>query len=232
MNRDRKQVGLVYPSNLAELVPSYLQLAIKTTKDAYNKNNWHDPDKLIFTGTIGSIISLPIPSGLLDSTAVNWADAQTADLLQAVANKVLDRTATVSKAMGHHGEQHVVLEYGGVGAKIYTLFYEFIPQNAREANTVEDIVKALRRAQLPMKGGSVSVVETQKLPDMVKMIVKGPASKNMKFLPCFITRVSVDRSYEGTFIEFSDGNVPSLKMTVELIEISNYTKEIFDRVYG
>ena len=225
---------LRYPDNLSDITPNYLQMAIRTY-DVYHINTMPEADKMVFTGTIGSLISLPIPVGLIDTTAAGWSDEKDANMLQELANQIAEMgpAKKMTGMTSHFGEKHSILRYSGIGAKVWNLFWEFVPQNENEAVMVEEIIKQFRRAQLPEKGVDIKeIISSQKYPNMLTMEIQGPFKKYQKFLPCFITAIAVDRSFDDTFIFYKNGTVPSIRLTMQITEISNYTKEIFDRLYG
>ena len=236
-NYNKKQPMLKYPENLSDIVPSYLQIALKTTPPGYQKQTFKDPVEFGKKGDIYSIINLPIPNGLLDNTDAVWSNEVTANILQSITNNMLDSANLASQVIksqsGIHGEAHIIHTFSNINAKVYNLTWIFLPQSSSEGQEVEKIIKTLKRAQLPSVGSTAmnENIRNMMWPDFVDLKIIGNAGRYQKFLPCFINSVYVDRNFDDTFLEYTDGISPLISLNISLVEISNYTKEIFDEVY-
>lgn len=228
--------SLRYPSDLSDQA-SYILFSIHEAR-GFTTKELQAIDKAQFTQSkIGGQIALPIPNQLQDSSAVNYEGLEDRSLLGEGAKNVLNATApSVQKAVQAGSRYKTTklasqntLLFDSVRIKMFSFSWKLIPQNATEANNIEQIIKQFELAKLPYYNGGNEFLN---FPDYFTIKFGGKQPKLLKFLPCVLTDMSVNMAPDGHFQMYSTGDFPVVELNMTFGELTSRTREIQTSLYG
>jgi len=218
--------ALRFPSNIASKYDQYIKLT-KYRFDGYDLASLRDPTKFGFNTSKGKTIALPLPDNINDTLSHTYNSTHDLDVLgsflqgaaETFGGLVYQQYKHTSGTVGKITQAATFFE--GTDVKRWSFTWSnLIPNNSSEAKALAKMIKSLQY-------GSMVDVQNDLFhhPDIYHVTISGPY-KQMNFLPCFITNISVDSSPLGHTQFYQDGGMPSVAFSIELTEVTNRTKAI------
>lgn len=190
-------------------------------------------------------IFLPIPNGglgvqdslqydevkggvTLDTKAVTIMaeSVKKAGVLGQIATAYQDSAETL---FGRTLNQFLVHTFKGISLRQYTYTWSFIPYSQEDANELNKIIKALRKAALPEYEPNNYTI---KYPDF--WVVRPYANANMLFELNYlvVSDVKVDYGSEGQVTFFKDGNPTQTTLSITFKEVHPQGSEMYGNGSG
>ena len=221
-------MSLVYPSDISSAQSFVTFTRMKNSGFITAELRHIDSKFKNIKTTPVSIIALPIPNGLSDSSSVSYIDNTDSSVLESGGKALLNAVdptgkvkAMVSSTLAVGVTNQQFNTYNAVGIKSWAWSWTLVPESQQEAQAISDIINEFRDIQLPYYGSSDSELN---FPDLVKIKFGGVTPKILKYLPSVITDVSVNT---GDFFQmYTDGNLPEVNLTVSFSEIVSRTRDI------
>lgn len=137
------------------------------------------------------------------------------------------------------------LLFTGLDLRNFTLTYKLVPRSAKEADTIEEIIKTFKKCSLPyMNGGAEALkdsIDPQgfdagfiKVPDLVKVNFMHGGSTNAylpRFKMCALTQVDVNYTPDGTYATTVDGRMVAYQLSLNFQETKLIYREDIDKGY-
>jgi hypothetical protein len=145
--------------------------------------------------------------------------------LEAVIRKALTNTQlgnAVGLVTGNAPNPHLAVSFNGVNLKVYNFTWRFSPNNLTESKTLENIMKQLQAASLPLKDGKFLLT----FPNIVKVDLS--PSNLITFKPCAIDSIAINYVPNGTPSFFKGDDVDrryptEIEMSITLRELDIHT---------
>lgn len=185
----------------------------------------------IYTSVLGGL-RLPIPRKLVDNQTVSWGEQSATSVMGSTAlaaggvrsfGRVGNFLSTaiggskngIEAVLGHAVNPLFFLFFQRPNYKEYSFSWSFAPENEKESKSLEEIIAAFKKHQLPTNLGY-----SLKYPDLAVMkIFTGKNNEFFDMKPCIIQSVQVDYTPAGGPAFLSDGKPSVVTLSVAFKEI-------------
>jgi len=208
-----------FPDNIATM--PYCTFQIKEFK-GYDISMINDPQKFNIETNISETVALPLPDQLQSDLNASYGEFQSlsgvlGDALESVTKSVSSWAKGLSGADVYR-PTGALFQNTSSQTHIFS-WSNLIPETSSEAQNIEDIASALRKASLPNVASGVLALS----PDVVLIKIKD--QKFFTYIDSFITNVSLSTNTSPVNM-YQDGHFPSYSLTVQFLEVTARTKQI------
>lgn len=168
---------------------------------------------------------------LANTVNANSMDAQAAPIKNAVASEILKKSATYSAGTRKAANPRKEQVFKGVEYRRFTFDYQFSPQNAAEAQAVQNIIYMFKYHMHPeFKDDSANFIYIYPSEFDIEYYIGGEQNMNLnKISSCVLTEMNVNYAPNCVFATFPDGSPTQINMTLNFVELEALTKERIDR---
>jgi hypothetical protein len=169
------------------------------------------------TGTINSIIK--------SVTETSTADA--ASMTRFMLSKFIPDSlaGAVNLSVGQSLNPRETISFEGVSLRTHTFQWDLYPDNPRDSQRIQDVIKALKLNVLPetvdIGTGSQGIKKAfLKFPRTCKIFLIGvDETFYMQFKPCMVTSMTVDYAAGGTLAVMAGGRPAGVQISLNLQEL-------------
>ena len=213
-------MALRFPSDIGSSSKSKIHLKIHQF-DGFNLAKIHEPSQFDVKTSPKEQIVLPIPDSFSQQYSANFSsiNSLSADLREKFSS-MFNWIGRVEASAGASMFAPSANIYQGNESQRHSLTWTLVPNTSQEAETIEDIAKALSMASLPDVQNAVIAL----MPDMLEIKIKNHGF--ISFMLSFIEGVSLNATPTGMFQQYRDGKLPVYELGLNLIEVTQRTKQI------
>lgn len=177
-------------------------------------------------------VTLPIPLKINDAQTVTWQQESLTSLglsvlqslgqnfapgitnfFEKLAGAAAGITPIISYTQGISVNPHLVMLFQTQNFKQHNLQWILAPNNASDSNSLQQIIKYLKNAMLPVKGDFILNYPMIAVPSL------SVGDYTYNFKPCAIESISIDWSAGATPAFFQDQSPALVSLTMQLKEI-------------